>query len=368
MTQAHPLAAERGRPARPRASLRLAALGLGLGLCGAAPALAGPAAPPETLAETGLYVDPADLSVDPAHLSFTPRYPLWTDGAEKRRWISLPRGTAIDGSDPEAWRFPEGTRIWKEFSFAGQRVETRFLELRADGQWLYAAYAWDAEGREARLVSSRGKRAAYPLGGGRSHAIPSVSDCKACHQGGASEVLGFSAFQLLDDGDGGALRADRRSPGDIDVTILVARGLLVGYRGPTADPGLATSATERSALGYLHGNCGHCHNPIGPLRNLGLFLRQALGGESPALSSAVGQPLHKPAPGQSADATLRIEPGRPERSALLERAGSRSPALQMPPLGTEKVDEAAVARLRRWIAEMAPAPADTSAPEKGHAP
>ena len=75
--------------------------------------------PPPTLQETGLYSDFATLEVDPRHLAFSPQYPLWTDGAAKRRWISLPPGSAIDGSDPDAWVFPVGTRLWKEFSFGG---------------------------------------------------------------------------------------------------------------------------------------------------------------------------------------------------------------------------------------------------------
>ena len=49
----------------------------------------------------------------------------------KRRWISLPPGSAIDASDPDAWAFPVGTRLWKEFSFGGQRVETRYMERQA---------------------------------------------------------------------------------------------------------------------------------------------------------------------------------------------------------------------------------------------
>ena len=71
------------------------------------------------------------------------------------------------------------------------------MERQADGQWLYAAYAWSADGRSAQLVPANGKRGAYPLGGGRSHTIPGVNDCKACHQGGRSEVLGFGLIQLV---------------------------------------------------------------------------------------------------------------------------------------------------------------------------
>ncbi len=61
-----------------------------------------PAKPPQTLRDTGLYSDFATLQVDPKHLAFSPQYPLWTDGATKRRWISLPPGSAIDASDPDA--------------------------------------------------------------------------------------------------------------------------------------------------------------------------------------------------------------------------------------------------------------------------
>src|SRR5688500_3760998 len=98
--------------------------------------------PPATLEETGLYSNLATLRIDPRHIAFSPQYPLWTDGAAKRRWISLPPGSAIDASDPDAWVFPRGTRLWKEFSFGGRRIETRYLERMADGQWLYAAYEW----------------------------------------------------------------------------------------------------------------------------------------------------------------------------------------------------------------------------------
>ena len=327
---------------------------------GAAPAQA---RPPQTLQETGLYADFATLRVDPAHLAFAPQYPLWTDGAAKRRWISLPAGTAIDASDPDAWVFPAGTRLWKEFAFAGQRIETRYLERKRDGQWLYAAYVWD--GREATLAPERGKRNAFALGGGRAHTIPGVSDCKACHQGGRSEVLGFSALQLSPDRDPNAPHAEASG---VDLRDLIERGLLVGLPASFAPPRTtAASATERAALGYLHGNCGHCHNERGPLSSIGLFLRQPLDASGQAVATTWAHPMRKPAPGQSPDAVLRIEPGHPERSALLQRVASRYPALQMPPLGTALVDEAAVELLRRWILE-ADETRDITPTEKGTRP
>jgi len=331
------------------------------------PPQAAAGAPPQHLRDTGLYADFDTLTVDAAHVAFSPQYPLWTDGATKRRWISLPPSSAIDASDPDAWVFPIGTRLWKEFSFAGQRVETRYIERQPDGQWRYAAYAWSADGREAELVPATGKRGAYPLGGGKAHTIPSVSDCKVCHQGGRSEVLGFSLIQLLLERDPGALHADTSGASDLDLKELIARGVIVGLPRSALEPRqIASSATERAALGYLHGNCGHCHNEQGPLRNVGLFLRQsAAAGAERAIASTFDQPLKKPAPGMSADALLRIEPQHPDRSALMQRIASRYPPLQMPPLGTVLVDREAVDQLQRWIAESEPVSPNSPHQQKG---
>jgi hypothetical protein len=268
--------------------------------------------PPQRLEGTGLYSDFATLVVDANHITFSPQYPLWTDGAAKRRWISVPASAVIDGSDAEAWVFPVGTRVWKEFSFSGRRVETRFMDRGPDG-WTYAAYAWREDGRDAVLVSERGRRNAYPLGAGRSHTIPGVNDCKACHQGGRAEVLGFSALQLSPDRDPGALHAD---VGLLDIEDLIEKGLLVGVPQERRRPRIeTTSAAERTALGYLHGNCGHCHNDHGSLKNIGLSLRHVSGAVVPrALENTIDQPVRKLAPGQSPDAILRVEPRHPERT------------------------------------------------------
>lgn len=316
----------------------------------------GHAEPPPTLADTGLYSDAAAREIDPDHLFFAPQYPLWTDDATKRRWISLPPGGVIDASDPDAWVFPGGTRFWKEFAFGGRPVETRFMELGPDGEWLFAAYEWSADGQEATLAPSRGRGNAYPLEGGRFHAIPSVSDCGVCHQSRATEVLGFSALQLSPDRDPGALHAEVAPPGGVSLAYLVDHQLIVGLPASVLDhpPRIeARSPKERAALGYLHGNCGHCHNATGKLRDLDLVLSQPVGSSEPAvLATMLGQPFHDPPPGLPPEALLRIVPGQPDRSGLLARVASRRPALQMPPLGTALVDEEAVELLREWISEL----------------
>ena len=86
---------------------------------------------------------------------YAPQYALWTDGATKQRTISLPAGTQIDASDPNAWQFPIGTKLTKEFSFAGKKVETRTIELTPDG-WRFEAFVWSEDGKTMTPAPDRG--------------------------------------------------------------------------------------------------------------------------------------------------------------------------------------------------------------------
>jgi hypothetical protein len=311
-------------------------------------------APPSRLADTGLYADFATLEVARENLSFSPQYPLWTDGAKKRRWIYLPEGTAVDASDPDAWEFPVGTKLWKEFAWE-RPVETRYMELAEDGKWIYATYVWNADGTDAVLAPSRGVRAAYTVEPGLAHDIPGTYDCGACHGGNPSPVLGFSALQLSSDRDPLAPHAEVPPPGAVDLRSLVERGLVVRLPASlVARPPriLAATPRERAALGYLHGNCSSCHNTRGPLADLGFSLQVRLvsGRSQPeALATAVGHGSYYRPSGTAA--ILRIAPGDPEASVLVRRVSSRNPAQQMPPFGTHAVDETAAALLRGWIRE-----------------
>jgi hypothetical protein len=164
------------------------------------------------------------------------------------------------------------------------------------------------------------------------------------------------------------VHAEHGAASGVDLAFLVREGLLVGLPAALQErpPRIAAkSAEERAALGYLHGNCGHCHNPQGSLQNLGLFLRHAPGSATEAaLATTFGQPVRKPTAGQAPD-VKRIEAGQPDRSGLVQRMESREAVLQMPPLGTELVDDEAVALLRRWIAERETLPRTATTHTKG---
>lgn len=313
------------------------------------------AAIPRTLHETGLFVPGSVDQVDPSHIEFTPQYPLWSDGATKRRWLYLPPGTSIDAANPDVWEFPRGTRLWKEFAH-GNRVETRFIERRADGSWRYASYIWNDQGEQALLAPSKQTTSLSVRGApnGR-YAVPSQDDCRACHEGAAAPVLGFSALQLSSARD--ALAPHGETAHSIDLRTLVARGLIrnLPARYLREPPAIAAATPiERAALGYLHGNCGHCHNDAGPLAPLELALSQLTSTPAASTQRTLSTLIDQPSEFRWQELDRRLVAGNARESVLAMRMRSRNPLHQMPPLGTEAIDLKAIALIERWIEQLPP--------------
>ncbi len=314
---------------------------------------------PRSLLETGLYLAGSSTEIRADNHAFAPQYPLWSDGAEKRRWLHLPPGTWIDASRPDAWTFPAGTRLWKEFVYGGRRIETRLIQRRADGSWVYASYLWNAQGSDALLASANGVALGLPDVPSRRYEIPSRADCLACHQGAAVPVLGASAVQLSHAAGSRNEAVDGLASSDAPITdlkTLVDRGLLRNLPSGWLEepPAIAArSPTERAALGYLHGNCGHCHNHDGAPAAVALQLAQSAEDPEAArrrvLESAVNARSRYRPPGMHAEARV-IAPGEPDGSVILRRMQSRNPLVQMPPLGTFAVDRDAIDLIRSWIA------------------
>jgi hypothetical protein len=325
---------------------------------------------PSRLSATGLYADAATLAVDPRNRPFAPQYPLWSDGAVKRRWVRLPDGATIDTRNVDRWDFPVGTRFWKEFEFGGRRVETRMLVKTAPDHWEFASYAWSDDQRDATLAPAEGLHGVADVAPGKMHSVPSREECRACHDSGRTEILGFSALQLSTDRDPLAPHAEALSAGMVTLQTLVDERRLRPARPElaTTPPRIAArDARERAVLGYLSTNCGSCHNPRSSIASLGLMLRydagQAGGCVPDAIATTLNRPGHWVVP-TAPDGTSRlVAPGHPELSALLVRAKSRRPSSQMPPIGTVVADREALDLVSAWIAAgPAAATADCTAP------
>lgn len=323
---------------------------------------------PRTLHATGLYTEAGGRQLRAGVAAFSPQYPLWSDGAAKRRWVWLPPGRRIDAAKPDAWQFPPGTRLWKEFAHGGRPVETRFITRRADGRWLYASYVWNEAGTEARLAPAEGLRdmPRKDAPDGR-YDIPSRDDCRACHDSAPVPVLGLGALQLSPDRDPQAVHGVPAAAGELDLPGLVDRGWL--RRLPPAllstPPRIAAAhPVERAALGYLHANCGHCHNADGAPAPVALRLAQRVATPEASAQAVRQALLVLPARSRTAGSTVDappVRPGDPAASLLLQRMHSRQPQSQMPPLGTRVPDTEALALITRWIGRHLADPASSPA-------
>ena len=212
--------------------------------------------PPDTLLATGLCADEACTAIRPGVAAFQPRWTLWTDGATKRRWIYLPPGTTIDTTQPDYWRFPVGTKLWKEFTRDGVRVETRYMVKfgPADDDWLFMPYAWNDD---ESLATPAPEGRADPHG--TAHDIPPGGHVPQvpCERPQSRARLQRAAARL---------RSARRHD---DLDDALASGWLSAPCGNASSPHfpLPGDAPTQAVLGYLHANCGHCHNSQSPLVN-----------------------------------------------------------------------------------------------------
>jgi hypothetical protein len=315
------------------------------------------AAPPYLLSQTGLYSNVTNFMVDTLNRHYSPQYPLWSDGAVKSRWFFLPSGKPIDIHEIDAWIYPVGTKFWKEFVFGGHKVETRLIWRAGTDRWVFATYAWLDDQSDAVLVPESGIRDAYEIMPGKMHTIPSIQDCKACHESRRIEILGFNTLQLSPDRDSNAPNAESIEPTMAILETLMDEGVFSPIRNDLVErpPRIATdNPRTRAALGYLSANCGGCHNPDNPLAYRGVNLKHPSNAlteaEEPGLQTTLNRTGRYVIPGIPPGETRLIRPGKPECSSILTRMLSRSPSSQMPPLGTVIVDQSAVELIKQWIA------------------
>jgi hypothetical protein len=293
------------------------------------------------LSETGIFDDVPAKHVSPDLLAFEPTHKLWSDGATKRRWVRLPPGTQIDTSDMDHWVFPVGTKFFKEFSLGGVLLETRLIERYGMGpeDYWFGAFVWNADGTDA-VFAPDGQNDIN----GTMHDAPKQKDCGLCHRGDVGRVLGLSAIQMS------------RATTPPAMPELVAMGLLsnppadpLGYPAP-GDP------TTAAALGYLHANCGHCHNENGTAwPDTQMVLRLVVADRDAATSGIVQSIVGKDITYWRGGAiTLRVDPGAPEMSGVFVRMSARGNNDQMPPIATEIVDPTGIDLVRQWITGLPP--------------
>jgi uncharacterized repeat protein (TIGR03806 family) len=297
---------------------------------------------PQKLSDFRFFIDGARLSPNSDVTPYALNTPLWSDGAEKLRFIYLPEGTQMTADGEGLLQFPVGAAIIKTFAFGEgterRLIETRVLLYRADG-WVALPYRWNTEQTEATLALAGGRiDLTTPAGEEISYAIPNKNQCKSCHSKDGQVIpIGPKARNLSVKWMGEMLRGgtlDRLPPGGATMPVWAGR--------KDIDP------AAPFARAYLDVNCAHCHQPGGGASNSGLDLRWE---QSDA--HAIGIMKRPVAAGRGAGGhDFSILPGEPDKSILLYRMDSAEPGIAMPELGKSSVDREGVAVVRKWILEM----------------
>ena len=296
---------------------------------------------PRALSEFGFFADPARQHPAAGVVPYRLNTPLYSDGAEKLRFLYLPEGAQAAANGAGLLRLPVGTALIKTFAFGEgeeQRlIETRVLLHREDG-WVALPYIWNAEQSEARLAVAGGRQEVVrPDGKTISYRIPNKNQCKECHGlNGAVIPIGPKARNLPRDWLAelhGAGQLNEIPDAAVDLPFWEARSL---------------SSDESVARAYLDVNCAHCHRPGATASNSGLDLRWE---QHDPLAIGIGK--RPVAAGRGAGGLqFSIVPGKPDQSILLYRMNSVEPGVAMPELGKGTVDRDGVAAVRSWIEGM----------------
>jgi uncharacterized repeat protein (TIGR03806 family) len=282
---------------------------------------------------------------------------LFSNYAEKLRFIKLPEGTFAKYNDTVSLNLPVGTILIKNFYYPldfrnvskGRNIlETRLLVHQPDG-WQAYPYIWNKEQTEAHydpagetrtvsFINKSGKKITTP------YVIPNKNQCKGCHtQNNQFTPIGTTARQLNKEVN----FAGRQN----QLEYWISLGMLGDMPSLQDMPKLAvwdddkTGSLDSRARAYLDANCGHCHSKSGPANTSGLFLDifetdpTHLGVHKPPVAAGRG----------AGNLQFDIVPGEPQHSILLYRMNTTDPAIAMPEIGREQIHAEGVKLIEEWI-------------------
>lgn len=294
---------------------------------------------PPLLSETGCVDVRRPRQAAPGLFGYEVNMPLWSDGTEKARSVSLPPGAKLRVLEDLSFEAPVGTVAVKTFFWKERPIETRLFVRHGDGAWGGYSYAWRPDGQDAELL----EHAKVADVDGLAWQFPSRSQCLACHTESAGRTLGLDIAQLnldVSDGRGGVENQLARLEREGLVAPLGGIDLLPRFPHRD-DPSADDSAWSRA---YLHANCSHCHRPGAPGRGDANFL-------ATAATSSAGCDKAPEVSDLGIEGARVIVPGAPDASLLFLRTSAEGEA-RMPPLGTTVVDSLATRRFASWIAGM----------------
>ncbi|KAA3639171.1 MAG: hypothetical protein DWQ02_04090 [Bacteroidetes bacterium] len=282
--------------------------------------------------------------------------PLFTDYADKSRFVWMPEGSSAVFDEKEVFKFPLGAVLIKHFYYDTQEgrniKETRIL-MNTEKGWDAATYQWNEDQSDAELIIIGNEEAMvynHPTRGEMefTYVIPDKNQCKNCHQTGGKFIpIGPTARSLNKEfayADGNMNQLEKWEAMGYLKEKPATEGIL---KMPVWDDPASGSLHDR-AMAYLEINCAHCHNPQGSANTSGLNF--TIFEDRPFNLGICKAPVSA---GKGAgDNDFDIVPGHPDKSITIYRMNSLDPGAMMPELGRSTVHAEGVKLIEEWIAAM----------------
>ncbi|MEO8177655.1 MAG: hypothetical protein ABI895_02375 [Deltaproteobacteria bacterium] len=316
---------------------------------------------PRLLSQTGAFRNTAELEPAPGLVPYDLQAPLWSDGAYKQRWMSLPALGVIQVFDDAPWQVPEGTVFVKHFEMSldesqpevRRRLETRLLVAARGGTFYGVTYKWNADESDAEIVLDAeleplSIRGADGVDREQPYFYPGPRDCNSCHGANSGYVLGLRTRQLNRDHE---YRSD--FPAINQLVAWSGWGFLdhdfdntdTMFAPRLADPTDESEPLEQRVRAYWDGNCAMCHAGKDG---------SVMGWDARILTPTEQQGLDRPPrSGNPSLPSMLIDPGNPDTSYIYVRGDTAEAPLRMPPIGRNRIDAAYVDVLEQWIESLA---------------
>jgi uncharacterized repeat protein (TIGR03806 family) len=310
--------------------------------------------PPPTLSGTGAFSNLATLTPQTGIVAYEPNVSFWSDHALKTRWFSIPNvNDTMTWAQDANWTFPTG-QVWiKHFEIemdrgvpaSRRRLETRFLVKNATGAY-GITYKWRSDNSDADLVGAEGLSEVLPIvdtgnAAPQTWRYPSRTECMTCHTSAAGFALSMNTRQLNRDATFGSqttnLLAALGQAGYF--TSAVPQPHLLPALAPLSDTARSLEWRVRS---YLDANCSQCHMPGG-------------GGQGSwdariELTTAATGIINGSVVNHGGNPAYRlIAPGDASHSMILTRMQAANGFNRMPPIGSNVLDQQAIAILNQWL-------------------
>ncbi len=323
------------------------------------------------LSDYGLFSGPPNdpTYVNSPGLLYKLNSALFTDHAQKYRYIFLPQDSRMGFHPQDTFDFPEGSVLVKVFALPNsvnidetvkpttqeeRLVEVR-LQIKRKQGWVLLPYVWHPDSQDAYLhLAGKTVSHTYTNINDDSHSvpsqqfnyeIPSASRCQLCHQhDNTFSPIGPKARHL-----NRTLFYQGQSHAQLQ--LWQSLGMIEGVPQDLSQLDTApnwqdsTASLKDRAKAYLDINCAHCHSDHGSAALSGLRLeywRKDVDYLHGVCNSSHGW----------RGGGFDIWPGEGAASSIPRRMNMTQAKDRMPPVGRTLIDSHAVKLIEQWIDEM----------------